>query len=115
MFYLTRDGDVEVTFVGFPNMDMVGGLYHYAWQSICAYTTEEFDEFGRNRIDRLFIQFCQAVFNLVDWEENGSFKKLSCKKVGDQYMARLELVDETLQMELSEIVQVLEKRFQNQP
>ena len=113
MFYLTRDGDIEITLVGFHPYK-IGGLYHYAWQSICAYSKEEFDEFGRNDTDRLFIRFCQAVFNIVpwNWEGKNMFKFLSCKKDGDKYIARLELSDETLEMELAEIVVLLEQRLQ---
>jgi len=125
MFYLTRDGDVEVTCVGFIHREksdlfhcVKGGLYWYAWQAICEqrgisdYTEEEFDEFGRNYTDRLFIRFCASVFDQVEWDDNNTnFKSLSCKKKGEQYIARLELTDETLEMELSEMVALLEQRF----
>jgi hypothetical protein len=114
LFHLTRDGDVEATYLGFPNARKnVGSLYHYAWQYTCSESKEEFDEFGRNYTDRLFIRFCASAFENVDWDkgENSKFKYLSCKKVGDDYIARLELTDETLEMELGAMVELLERRF----
>jgi len=108
MFFLTRDGDVEVTFVEFLHCGR-GGLYWYARQYILSNSKEEFDEFGRNYTDRLFIRFCAAVFDIVGWDENSSFKLLSCKKNGNQFIARLELTEVTLEMELSEMVTYLEK------
>jgi hypothetical protein len=88
----------------------------YAWQYICSNTKEEFDEFGRNYTDRLFIRFCAAVFDIVDWdkEENSKFKTLSCKKNGEGYIAHFELTDETLEMELCAMVELLEQRLWGQ-
>jgi len=81
MFFLTRDGDIEVSFVGFVPCNK-GGLYWYARQSVCADSKDEFDEFGRNYTDRLFIRFCDLVFDIVEWEDRSSvFKRLSCKKL----------------------------------
>ena len=110
MFFLTRDGDIEITTVGFPDQGQKG-LAHYEQQYIRAYSKDEFDEFGRNYTDRLFIRFCAVVFDFVDWGENTTFQSLSCKKVNDQYIARLELSNETLEMELSEMVALLEQRL----
>ena len=62
--------------------DNAPDLGWYAWQGICLTCKEEFDEFGRNRIDRLFIRLCAAVFDTIDFEngENSRFKSLSCKR-----------------------------------
>ena len=116
MFYLSRDGDIEITFLGFINAHLTRnglyGLYWYARQSICASSKEELDEFGRNHTDRTFILLCDAVFNIAGCDDkNTSFKSLSCKKQGEQYIARLELTDETLEMEMSEMIPVLHRRF----
>ena len=108
MFFLTRDGGIEINHVGFPNRGQ-GGLYYYAWQGVCADSKEEFDDFGRNYIDRLFIRFCEAVFGIVMGKEE-TFKSLSCKKVEDRYIARLELSGEILESELTEMVTLLERR-----
>jgi hypothetical protein len=40
-----------------------------------------------------------------------TFRLLSCKKDNDRYIARLELTDETLEMELGEMVAFLEERL----
>ena len=108
MFFLTRDGDVEITSYDYPERKK-GGLYHYAWQGIETNSQEELDAFGRNYTDRLFIRLCDTVFGMVMGKED-TFKSLSCKKVGDQYVVRLELSDETLELELTEMIAVLEQR-----
>ena len=110
MFFLTRDGDIEIFH---SDDEWEWGLFHYVNQVI---TDESFkeksDHFGRNYTDNLFIRFCFAVH--MYWVQNKemfSFQSLSCKKVGDQYIARLVLSNETLEMELSEMVVLLEERL----
>ena len=111
MFFLTRDGDIEITQYGYPKYE-VGGVYHYSRQGVLAETEEELDEFGRNCTDRQFIRLCGFVFGLLMNKEN-TFQSLSCKKIDDQYIARLELTDETLEMELSEMIPFLAQRFKH--
>ena len=102
MFYLTRDGDIEITCVGHSPYK-AGGLYHYARQGILADSTEELDAFGRNRTDRLFIQVCEAVFNFVSWKEGEQFKSLSTRKDGALYLVRVQYDDVDLEMEVEEM------------
>ena len=112
MFFLTRDGDIEITSFGYPKYEK-NGLYHYSRQGMYAESEEELDVFGRNYTERQFIRLCCFVFGyLMDKEK--MFQSLSCKKVGDQYIARLELSNETLEMELSEMVVLLEKRMKGE-
>ena len=89
MFFLTRDGDIEITTVGFPKREN-GGLYDYARQVIDVRSQEEFDVFGRNLIDRQFIRLCLLVFGYLANKEN-AFHSLSCKKVDDVYAVVLTL------------------------
>jgi hypothetical protein len=118
LFFLTRDGDIEITSVGFPDQGQKG-LAHYEQQYVCAYSKEEFDEFGLNHTDRLFIRHCAAVFDIVKWvdEDEGkyTFKSLSCKKIsdwqGERYIARLELSGMTLEYELGFMVELIEKMY----
>ena len=112
MFFLTRDGDIEITSFGFPDRGQKG-IAHYEQQYIHAYSKEELDVYGRNYTDRLFIRFCAVVFDIVLREEITKFRLLSCKKDGDRYIARLELTDEILEMELGEMVTELEQRVIN--
>ena len=110
MFFLTRDGDIEIIQVGYPKY-VHGGLYHYARQSIEADSKEEFDAFGRNYTDRLFIRLCDAVFGYVMGKED-TFKSLSCRKDGERYIARLELTGMTLEYELGFMVDLVTKLSQ---
>jgi len=119
MFFLTRDGDVEITEVGFPpeKFPDVKGLFYYGNQVLQNHGTKsddpEFDIFGRNRIDRQFIHLCLSVFGLtMDIED--AFISLSCKKVDDKYAVRLQLTDETLEAELPEMIQLVEERWLNE-
>ena len=107
MFFLTRDGDIEITTFGYPKCEN-GGLYHYYRQGIDVQNLNELDEFGRNRIDRQFIRLCGFVFGYLMNNEN-TFQSLSCKKVGDQFVARLELTGMTLEYELEFMVELIEK------
>jgi len=73
----------------------------------------EFDRFGRNYTDRLFVELCMTIYILFHDEER-RFKSLFCKKVGDQYSVRLKLSDEIFEMELSEMIATLAQRFQTE-
>jgi hypothetical protein len=117
MFFLTRDGNVEITEVGYPKYKP-GGLYHYARQSVLADSTDELDAFGRNRTDRLFIRLCDAVFGMMMGKED-SFKSLTCKKDGDGYKVLVqlnvevngrEMLSET-EGELANVVEVFEQQI----
>jgi len=112
MFFLTRDGDIEITSYGFPEIN--AGLYYYGGQCLRNYGTKpddpEFDEFGRNRIDRQFVLLCMDVIWLLMDNNGATFISLSCKKADDKYIVRLQLTDETLEAELLEMIQLVEKR-----
>ena len=75
MFFLTRDGDIEITTFGYPKCES-GGLYHYSRQGVDLINPNKLDVFGRNRIDREFIQLCGLVFGLFMRNED-SFQSLS--------------------------------------
>ena len=106
MFFLTRDGDIEITSYGYPKLED-GSLYYYADQ-VWLGGGQIPDNFGRNQIDIQFIRLCH-ILSICLQEE--TFKSLSCKKVGEKYIARLELTDETLEMALAEMVALFEKRW----
>jgi hypothetical protein len=102
MFFLTRDGDIEITYTD---------VFHYANQ--CLYEqciTEELDKFGRNYVDKLFIWLCNLV-HLLPTVADVDVERLSCKKDGDRYIVRLQLSNETLELELSEMVALLERKY----
>jgi hypothetical protein len=109
MFFLTRDGDIEIT--------EYDKLFYYGNQCLAdgSRVKEEPDVFGRNYTDKLFIQLCIIVHIHLVYAPN-TFQSLSCKKVGERYEVRLELLgdqftgDETLEMELSEMVALFEER-----
>ena len=73
----------------------------------------EFAGFGRNYLDRQFVALCEVLYYML-LEQKDSFVALSCKKVGGQYIVRLELSNETLEMELSEMVAMMSLRCKNQ-
>jgi len=108
MFFLTRDGDIEIHHT---DDEWEYGLFHYANQwADGGHRVKELDRFGRNQTDKMFIHLCACLHGYVVCTDSVTFKALSCKKVGDQYIVRLELADETLEMELSEMVAELETR-----
>jgi hypothetical protein len=96
LFFLTRDGKIEIT--------EYDKLFYYAnqWLYPCK---EELDDFGRNRTDRAFIRLCLLV-NLFCAED--TFKSLVCEWDGERYIVRLRFIsltrqgldDETLELEL---------------
>jgi len=106
MFFLSRDGDIEITSYGYPKLED-GSLYYYADQ-VWLGGREIPDNFGRNQTDILFIRLCHIVSLYLLGQED-TFKLLSCKKVGDQYVARLELTGMTLEYELEFMVELIEK------
>jgi hypothetical protein len=111
MFFLTRDGDIEILH---SDDEWEWGLFNYANQCLYEHNciTEELDVFGRNFTDKLFRRLCTLSHIIwVGCKKVVSFQSLSCKKVNDQYIARLELSNETLEMELSEMVALLEQRL----
>jgi hypothetical protein len=107
VFFLTKEGHVEVTAYGHPKLED-GSLYWFADQSWHGNSGVP-DGFGRNQIDIWFVQLCNTLFGYLMCKEE-TFRLLSCKKDNDRYIARLELTDETLEMELGEMVELLEKR-----
>ena len=110
-FFLTRDGDIEILH---SDDRWEWELFHFVDQQHgVRMEDEELDMFGRNYTDKLFIRLCYVVHGYVIFtlKRSNPFQSLSCKKVGDQYIARLVLSNETLEMELSEMVALLEKRM----
>ena len=116
MFFLTRDGDITITEVGYPK-DIAGSLFHYANQWLYEYPlTGETDKFGRNATDVMFIRLCGLLLH------SERFKSLSVKKNEDgKYIALLtttvcvngrEMLSE-LEGELENIITVLEERKEN--
>ena len=113
LFFLTRDGDVEIRHSAGNKTVDEPALFHYANQWLAERPlTKDIDEFGRNYTDKLFIRLCIVVLNYVNviLPYPHTFVALSCKKVGEQYVAKLELSNETLEMELAEMVALLEAR-----
>jgi len=109
VFFLTRSGNVEITSYGFPKLED-GSLYYYSCQSWYGGRSIP-DEFGRNKIDRLFAQLCDVLFVHFMCQEH-LFQSLTCKKKGEQYIVYLRSTDESLEMELAEMIALLEQRFQ---
>ena len=109
MFFLTRDGDIEISH---SDDDWEHCLFHYANQVSLpgCHLVEGVDEFGRNRIDRLFIRLCVLIHVYVICNTEIMFKSLSCKKDGSEYRVHLELNNETLEQSLAEMVSVFERR-----
>jgi hypothetical protein len=111
MFFLTRACAIEI-----PHSDdeWEHGLFHYANQCSLpgGHLVADLDEFGRNQIDKLFIRLCLIVHIYVMGNDDVKFKRLSCKKIGARYVTRLEFSNETLEMELPEMVALLEQRHQ---
>jgi hypothetical protein len=107
MFFLTRDGDIEITCVKKL-------LFHYANQCLLGNTwkSKDLDDFGRNYYDKTFIRLCIDVYSYVCYEEE-KFKSLSCKKTGDEYIVRLEFGEEILEMELVQMAEYLEQKMYN--
>ena len=105
MFFLTRDGDIKIVHSETDPVTTIDepALFHYANQCCFErpFPKESVDVFGRNYTDKLFIRLCEIVYCLAPYL---GFKSLTCKKVDDQYVVRLELRDETLEMELGEMV-----------
>jgi len=116
MFFLTRDGDIEITEVGMPPKDLpaIKGLFYYGNQVLQNNGTKpndpEFDVFGRDRIDRQFIRLCE----LLTCGNEDAFESLSCKKVDDKYIARVQFIDETLEAELLDMITLVEERIKTQ-
>ena len=104
MFFLTRDGDITITEVGFPKR-AEGSLFYYANQCLYEYPlTSETDKFGRNATDVMFIRLC----GLIPHTER--FKSLTCKGVEGIYYARVELDGDIVEGELSHVVDVFTER-----
>ena len=103
MFFLTKTNGVEIT--SFQEVFNCGN------QALLDPRRPDldFDKFGRNYTDRQFVELCFNIYRSFLIKQD-SFQLLSCKKVDDQYIARLELSNETLEMELSEMVVLLEER-----
>jgi len=103
MFFLTKEGDIEIHC---SDNDGEWELFHYGNQHCELGVQDEIDRFGRNYTDRQFAWLCTLVHVLY----SEVFRLLSCKKIGDSYTVRLELCNETQEMELSEMVKLLEQR-----
>jgi len=100
-FFLTRDGDIEVT--------EYDKLFYFGNQCLAgSRVTEQIDEFGRNYTDKLFIRLCLIAHIYLVGKED-TFKSLSCRKDGERYIARLELVGMTLEYELGFMVDLVER------
>ena len=113
MFFLTRDGDIEITTVGFPKSaePEPGTLYHYANQCLLDRKLDDKDandEFGRNYTDKMFIRLCETVFVYLTGKED-TFRSLTCRKDGEKYIARLQVTGMTLEYELEFMVELVEK------
>jgi hypothetical protein len=109
IFFLTREEYVEVTAYGHPKLED-GSLYYYSCQIWYGYDGIS-DEFGRNEIDRQFVLLCNNLFVYFSGQEE--FKSLSCKKIGERYVVRLESSKETLEMGLSEMIDLFDERNKN--
>jgi hypothetical protein len=103
LFFLTKDESIEIFH---SDNDWEYELLHYGNQCRGIGKKEETDEFGRNYTDRLFVRLCLLVYV----KSRKIFRSLSCRKVDERYIARVELSDETLEMELSEMVALFEER-----
>ena len=99
-FFLTRIDEVEIS--------SFREVFNCANQCLLS-CDKEVDEFGRNSLDRMFVRLCHAVYILLLAQEK-RFKSLSCKKFGEQYVARLELSDEILEMGLADMTALIEQR-----
>jgi len=104
LFYLTKNECVEVL--------SAQEAFLYANQYLLP-CDEEVDDLGRNRTDRAFLRLCDLayVYDSMSNVPNSEFKSLSCKKVGDNYHVRLVLSNETLEMELFDMVELLQQRM----
>jgi hypothetical protein len=103
MFFLTRTDGVEIS--SFEE------VFNCANQ--CLLDTRrpdlEFDRFGRNYLDRQFVGLCQVIYIYLLCNQD-IFQSLSCKKDGNKYIVRLQLSNETLESELTEMVELIAQR-----
>jgi hypothetical protein len=100
MFFLTKTEQVEIT--SFEE------LFNCGNQCPIDHNVEV-DRFGRNLIDQSFVHLCDMIYLYLSCKAD-SFKSLSCKRVGDKYAVCLLLRDETLEMELNEMLAEIVKR-----
>jgi len=114
MFFLTRDGDITILHSDEEESNPTlhePVLFRYsnqvAWERP---PKDTIDEFGRNYIDKMFIRLCEIVHVLAAWH---AFKSLSCRKIDDVYIARLEWDDEVIEMELCAMVNDLSQRYKS--
>ena len=105
--HLTKDNVFKMTEVVPIEITHPGDLFSIANQGVVEHRSYEPDKYGRVFIDKQFCRLCC----LVHVEEVDMFQSLSCKKNGDKYIVRLELTNETLEMELTEMVALLEQRM----
>ena len=104
MFFLTRTDGVVIS--SFEEIFNCGNqaLYDPKRPDL------EFDRFGRNYLDRQFVELCWAIYLYLLAGKEETFQSLCCKKDRDRYIVRLELSKETLEMELSEMVDLIVQR-----
>jgi hypothetical protein len=107
MFFLTRTDGVEITSI--EDVFNCGNQALYDPQR----PDLEYDRFGRNYTDRQFVELCMTIW-FLSLQEIIVFKFLSCKKINGQYIIHLELADETLEMELNEMMALFEERAKKQ-
>jgi hypothetical protein len=104
MFFLTRTDGVEIT--SFEEVFNCGNQ--------CLLDPKrpdlEFDRFGRNYLDRQFVGLCEVIYICFLCNSN-MFQSLSCKKDGDKYIVRLQLSNETLELELNEMIELIVQRI----
>jgi len=106
MFFLTKTDGVEIS--SFEEAFNCGNQALHDPQR----PDLEFDRFGRNYTDRLFVELCMTIYILFLGEEC-RFKFLSCKWYARTgiWVARLKLQDEEFVFELNAIIPFLAQRF----
>jgi len=110
-FFLTRDCPIEITTVGggYGDVDIhkKGCLFFYANQWLEKRDKElndEIDRFGRNYLDRVFIELCIHLhFFISCTEPQKRFTSLTARKEGEKYMIKVLYDDVDLEMEVEEM------------
>lgn len=107
MFFLTKTDGIEITSIEEIFNCGNQALYDPRRPDL------EFDRFGRNYTDRLFVEFCGAIWLWFDpLNLSQKFHSLSCKKEKrGKYIVSLQWNDKAKRGELEEMVNWLEERM----
>lgn len=117
VFFLTREGRVEIISYGYPKLED-GSLYYYADQ-VWLGGDQIPDKFGRNQIDSLFIRLCYRLSIYLLGKED-TFKSLRCEKIAangtddEYYRVWLELTNETQSLSLAGMIEYLEQQMKTE-